>query len=138
MIEELTLDQQARFPEFVDKWTRIGLSTEPADRPLAEQAIRMVYECGGVKPPNKVIWFGSPKAMIEASSNYKNPVRDSVLNSVLNSVSNSVLNSVSDSVSDSVRDLVWNSVYDSVYTSIWGSVSDSVWDPVPDSVWNSM
>src|SRR5271165_4714113 len=106
MIKELTLDQQARFPEFVDKWTRIGLSTEPADRPRAERAILMIYECGGLKPPNKIIWFGSPKAMIEASSNYKDPVLNSVRNSVLDSVSDSVLNSVYNSVRDSVRDSV--------------------------------
>ena len=32
MIEELTEEQIARFHEFVDKWTKIGLSTEPMNR----------------------------------------------------------------------------------------------------------
>jgi len=32
MIDKLTKEQESRFPEFVDKWTKIGLSTESADR----------------------------------------------------------------------------------------------------------
>jgi len=31
IITELTYAQKARFPEFVEKWIKIGLSTEPAD-----------------------------------------------------------------------------------------------------------
>ena len=37
MITELTKEQKARFPEFVDKWIKIGLSTERANRPKAER-----------------------------------------------------------------------------------------------------
>ena len=36
-IEKLTPEQIARFPEFVERWTNIGLSTAPADRPRAEK-----------------------------------------------------------------------------------------------------
>ena len=42
-IEKLTPEQEARFPEFVEKWTRIGLCTDPADRPAAERAIAEIY-----------------------------------------------------------------------------------------------
>jgi hypothetical protein len=31
-IEQLTAAQIARFPEFVKRWTEIGLCTEPANR----------------------------------------------------------------------------------------------------------
>ena len=39
MIEQLTPEQTARFPELIEKWIKIGLSTEPVDRPRAEAAI---------------------------------------------------------------------------------------------------
>jgi hypothetical protein len=42
-IETLTPEQIARFDEFRDRWTQIGLCTEPADRPRAEAAIRDMY-----------------------------------------------------------------------------------------------
>ncbi len=41
MIIELTQEQKSRFMEFVDKWTKIGLSTEPANRPKAEDGVRI-------------------------------------------------------------------------------------------------
>lgn len=42
-IESLTPEQVARFPEFVERWTNIGLCTDPADRPAAERAIHETY-----------------------------------------------------------------------------------------------
>ena len=39
-IEKLTDAQVARFPEFIKRWTDIGLCTDPADRPKAEACIR--------------------------------------------------------------------------------------------------
>ena len=58
-IERLTKEQEARFPEFVDKWTRIGLSTEPANRPVAEAGIVQAYAAAKLSPP-RVVWCGSP------------------------------------------------------------------------------
>jgi hypothetical protein len=42
MIQQLTPEQEARFPEFVERWTQIGLCTTPADRVKAEQAIELL------------------------------------------------------------------------------------------------
>ncbi len=55
-IEKLT----AKFPEYVQRWTAIGLSTEPACRDKAEAAIRDAYAVAGLKPPRKIVWCGSP------------------------------------------------------------------------------
>lgn len=66
MITEITEAQKARFPEFVKRWTDIGLCTEPADRARAEAGIRLAYECGGMpKPPDEIIWCSSPSDMIK-------------------------------------------------------------------------
>ena len=128
-IEHLTDEQRACFPEFVDKWTRIGLSTEPADRPRAEAAILAMYKQAGLPKP-EIVWCGSPvgNALARAS------VWDSVGASVRASVGDSVRASVGDSVGDSVRASVW----DSVRGSVWGSVWASVWDSVRGSVWGSV
>jgi len=78
MINKLTPAQIARFPEFVDKWTRIGLSTEPADRARAEAGIELAYKVAGLYAP-KIVWCGSPlsNALTRALVN-KNSVGDSV------------------------------------------------------------
>jgi hypothetical protein len=62
LIQELTEQQKAKFPEYVEKWTGVGLSTEPADRKRAENGIRQAYKNQGLKPPKNIIWTGSPYA----------------------------------------------------------------------------
>jgi hypothetical protein len=59
MIESLTKEQEARFQEFVDKWTKIGLCTDPADRKEAEAGLIEAYKIGGFKKPI-IVWTDSP------------------------------------------------------------------------------
>ena len=115
-IELLTAEQIAKFPDFIEKWTKIGLSTEPADRPKAEAAIREMYGIAGLPPPKKIIWCGSPLSQgitraIILDKKFLKDVRDSV----------------GDSVGDSVRASVWASVRASVRASVLASVGDSVY-----------
>lgn len=60
-IQALTPEQRARFPEFVEKWTRIGLSIERADRELAEQSIRGLYKLAGLAAP-MIVWSPCPRS----------------------------------------------------------------------------
>src|SRR5205807_7606185 len=58
-IEKLTPAQEALIPVVRDEWLALGLSTAPADRPMAERGIRMAYEIAGLAAP-RVTWCGSP------------------------------------------------------------------------------
>lgn len=58
-IMSLTDAQKARFPEFVNKWIDIGLSTEPANREKSEAAIAGLYRLAKLKEP-RVIWLPCP------------------------------------------------------------------------------
>ena len=116
-IHSLTEAQKARFPELIDKWTRIGLCTEPADRPRAEAAIRTMYKGSGLPLP-KIVWCTSPLAMAL------------VRTIVTDSVGASVWASVRDSVRASVGASVWASVGASVRASVRASVGASVWASV--------
>ncbi len=108
-IEKLTPEQEARFPEFVKKWTEIGLSTEPANRKEAEKGVNLAYKCAGLEPPEKIIWCESPMSM---------------------ALTRGVILEFGASVQDSVWDSVGASVGDSVRASVRDSVGDSVWDSV--------
>lgn len=61
-IESLTPEQEARVPEFVDKWRKIGLCTEPADWNRAEKGIKQIYKDAGLKSP-KIIRVTSQHTM---------------------------------------------------------------------------
>ncbi len=121
-IEKLTPTQIARFPEFVEKWTQIGLATEAADRPQAETAIREMYKIARLAAP-KIVWCGSPLA--------QGLTRAIILDEKL-------LGDIGRSVRDSVRGSVWASVRDSVGASVRANVGASVWASVGDSVWASV
>ena len=62
-ITEITPAQQARFPEWVDKWTAVGTSTERADFKTAEEVIKKIYKSFG-EPEPVIIHAASPKAGI--------------------------------------------------------------------------
>ena len=148
-ITALTAEQIAKFPAYVEKWTNIGLSTEPADRPRAEAAIRLMYERANMEPPSKIVWCASPLSM--ALTRYcllqLPQMKDSVGASVRASIRDSVGASVGASIRDSIGDSVWASVRASIRDSVRASVRDnvgarvgarvraSVWDSVGASVY---
>jgi hypothetical protein len=43
-IDRLTPEQKARFPEFVERWTKIGLETALADRSKAEADLTVLVQ----------------------------------------------------------------------------------------------
>ena len=130
-IEKLTPEQIARFPEFVERWTKIGLCTDPADRPQAERAICLMYETAGLVSPKKIVWCGSPLSQgLTRAAILDHKLIKNIGTSVWDSVRDSVEAEVRDSVGASVRASVWASVE----ASVRASVRDSVWDSVRDSV----
>ena len=88
-IETLTPEQQTKMAEWRDKWTAIGLSTEPANRPEAERAIVMAYAAAGLAAP-RIVWCGSPLSQ---------------------GLTRAIVQKLGDSVGSSVWDSVWASVW---------------------------
>src|SRR3990167_1506024 len=87
-IDALTAEQEARFGEYRDRWTEIGLCTEPANRARAERGIALVYRRGGIAPPSRIVWCGSPLSQ---------------------GITRAVVQGVGASVGASVRASVWDS-----------------------------
>lgn len=60
-IEKLTPEQEARMPEIRDKWIQIGLNTERANKPEAEEGIRKALKAAGYNQEKvEFIWVSSP------------------------------------------------------------------------------
>jgi hypothetical protein len=45
---------------YLDRWARVRMSCEPADRPTAEQGVRHAYAAAGLAPPDRIVWCGGP------------------------------------------------------------------------------
>src|SRR3990167_7711315 len=122
IIERLTQNQKEKIAFYRDKWTAIGLSTQKADKKMAETGIKKAYEIAGLKCP-KIIWTLSPLSsglaryyVFEILKNKK------VCASVRESVCDSVCDSIRESACDSIRESVWDSIRDSVYgqhNAVW-------------------
>ena len=63
----LSPGELAYTPEFIEKWTAIGHSTEPIDRDWAEWALARFYDFAGLSEP-WVVWAPCPvSALLSAS-----------------------------------------------------------------------
>jgi hypothetical protein len=62
-IEKLTPQQEARLVEFRAEWLAHGLSTEPANREAAENAIAEMYTIIGKERP-RFVWMSSPMGAV--------------------------------------------------------------------------
>ncbi len=96
MIDTLTVEQEAMLAQVRDEWLAVGLSTEPANRPAAEEGVRQAYRRAGMEPPSVVIWLGSPYAGCVASAMLSQ-----------DQVWDQVRGQVGDQVWGQVRDAVW-------------------------------
>ena len=108
MIDTLTVEQEAMLAQVRDEWLAVGLSTEPANRPAAEEGVRQAYRRAGMEPPSVVIWLGSPYAGCVASAMLsQDQVWDQVGAQVRAQVRDQVRGQVRGQVWDQVRDAVW-------------------------------
>lgn len=61
LIDKLTPEQEAKIPEYRERFLKMGLDTKPANRPAAEAAIKEYYKFLKLPEP-KIIWELSPMA----------------------------------------------------------------------------
>jgi len=141
MTKSLTTEQIARFPEYVERWTAIGLSTAPADRPAAERAINGIYKNHGLAPLSRIMWCESPQAFMMAIKNKKNHqdnVYQNVYQNVWENVGQNVLQNVWQNVSQNVWQNVWENVLDNVSQNVLHNVYQNVYQNVWQNVWDNV
>jgi hypothetical protein len=144
------MEQTAHFPEFIEKWTKIGLSTEPADRPRAEAAVKLMYKTGGLPSPEKVIWFGSPMTMC---AGFKKTNTESVYNIIIGTIRGPVSGAIGGTVADIVRNAVGGAIWDAVggitrdarriiphqiYDQVYNGIGNIVSNSVRINVWSKI
>lgn len=82
MLEKLTQEQTAALEETKDKWIKIGLSTEPVNKEKTKNAIKLVYGCANLKPPQIFIFLRSPFEGVIGSYILWNQVENQVWNQI--------------------------------------------------------
>src|SRR5207248_4053771 len=59
----LSAAELAQIPEFVERWTQIGLSTTPIDHEAAEPILHRLYAAAGLTPP-QIVWAPCPMTAV--------------------------------------------------------------------------
>ena len=111
MIDTLTVEQEAMLAQVRDEWLAVGLSTEPADRPAAEEGARQAYRRAGLEPPRVVVWLDSPLAGRIGAAMLSGGKEGQVGDQVRDQVGDQVWDQVWDQVRDQVRDQIWDAVW---------------------------
>lgn len=81
-INELTPEQEAKIPEYRERFLQIGLSTEPTNKEKAEAAIRRSYEYLHKSDPKmcvpnpEFVWADSPKLGAKLAAQYAKGTQD--------------------------------------------------------------
>lgn len=134
-IDSLTQEQIAAMPGWRDKWLRIGLSTDRADRTKFEAAVSACYRSAGLAPPTRVVWVASPYVLWLAckAQPASTSVRDAVEDAVEISVRESVCSAVEGTVAETVARSVGSAARDAVREAVARAVRDAVGED-PDGV----
>lgn len=128
-IRTLTPEQKALFQRYVDKWTKIALSTEPADRQRAERAIRGLYALAKLKEP-RVIWLPCPISAAMSATIYANLRRldqfQRNCSALDNVVAGAVGGAVGEAVQETIRSAVGNAVARTVDSAVYNAVGSAI------------
>jgi len=149
LIDKLTPEHEAQIAPTRDRWLRIGLSTEPADRARAQAGVVAAYQAANLPPPKLFIWLQSPlagcvgSAMLgqvrgQVGGQVRGQVGGQVRGQVGGQVRDQVRGQVLDQVLYQVRDQVWGQVWDQVEGQVGDQVLGQVWDQVRGQVWDQV
>ena len=113
MLTHLTEEQKSFMKPLAEKWIKIGLSTEPADRKTFEENVQKCYKFAGLNPA-PVFWVDDPLTLALSTS-----ISDRIINNVLRK-SNSPLKSsaVGSAVDSAVDSAVRSAVCSAVDTAV--------------------
>ncbi len=132
-INKLTDAQIAMFPEWVDKWVKIGLSTEPMNFEEAKRGVLGCYKATNLKPPKVIIRMDSPYygaigfiCTLELLKYMKTCDRSQVESQVESQVRSQVESQVRSQVESQVRSQVESQVRSQVESQVWSQVESQV------------
>ncbi len=134
-VDKMTEAETAAMKAHADKWIKIGLCTDPADRPLAEAAISACYRHAGLTPP-RIVWTPAPlvacmagpiaAALLGSPGAVDGAVDGAVSGAVDGAVSGAVSGAVGGAVNDAVDDAVDDAVHSAVSSAVDGAVHSAV------------
>jgi len=128
-ITTINEEQKARFPEWVQRYIEIGLSTQPADFDKATAAALRAYELCNI---------GQPMVVLRMSSPYGATLGGCIAWAMLRELGQQVESQVESQVRSQVESQVWSQVWSQVRSQVESQVRSQVWSQVRSQVWSQV
>ena len=132
MITKLTKEQEQQMPLYVEKWLKIGLSTERLDKKVISEYVPKLQKFLNRKNNLSIIIMNNPFYTWLAILLVENQVGKQVRSQVENQIENQVRSQVE----NQVRNQVWNQVENQVRNQVWKQVENQVENQVGKQVEN--
>lgn len=109
-----------------DYWIKVGLSTDPINKPKVEQGLALAYAQANLKPPGKIIYCDSPHQGHRMARKLAIQGAVPVENKVWVHIKESVHEQVHELVSDDVWHQIWDYVWNSLWSQVWIQVGEKI------------
>lgn len=132
-VSKLTATQEADLRTTWQHWYDAGVSTAPADRPRAENAVAKMYEQLG-RPSPPFVWVASPATgifiltLLSSGASLRATLRDSLRGPLRASLSASLSASLRDSLAASLSASLWDSLGGTLRDSLRDLPGTALWD----------
>ena len=133
-INNLTGAQIAKIPGHVDKWVKIGLSTERADFERAEKAVKGCYKLIGRPSPEIILRMGSPLGSVLGCVYWLFLINILNKRALGSQVGSQVWSQVGSQVGSQVESRVGSQVGSQVRSQVGSQVESQVWSQVGSQV----
>jgi hypothetical protein len=123
MISSLTPEQQAKIQEYYSFYLKKGLSTQPANRPVAEKAVKEMYRLIKEKEP-KCIWVNSPTELVKL-------FQESNLRSNLES-------NLWSNLESNLESNLWSNLESNLRSNLWSNLESNLWSNLESNLWSNL
>jgi len=131
-IQEMTPEQEQQMVEFREEYLQIGLSTEPANRELAEQAIQSIRSKAH-KECSSFMWFdgiATAELFLNIGANLWDNLGDNLWANL------------SDNLGANLGDNLWANLRANLRANLWANLGDTLWanlsDNLGDNLWDNL
>lgn len=140
---------EAELKDHRDYWIKVGLSTEPVNKPKVEQGLALAYAEAGLKAPSEIIYCDSPaqgcltagKLVRQASKSVRGQVWsrvwDRVWNQVMDRNRELLCSQAYDQIAVRVRDKVWIQLANQAGTQLINQAGTQIAAQVANSIYYS-
>jgi hypothetical protein len=138
-IIEISTEDWAALAEFREEAREKALSTETADRPKAERAIRDAYIEQGLNPPKEFHWYDSPLEGARAAQRVGGPwLRDQIRAQLGAQLGAQLWDLLWDLLLDQLGAQLWDLLFDQLGAQLRDQILDQLRDQLRGQLWAAM